>query len=217
MLVAFWKELLNWGLQLVRRLPVRAPGCVNDCAAALSEGPRPKVRHLEAVWRLFVALSWANEGSPEIYVSKVVFLFTQRPAGPCVSTAPVHPLDCFMKDSNSLINHCAGHCGYSSAQISHKMTETCCDFWSLHKNNCWMVPTCFQTVVHLQAASSLCSHWSSLFYSLPSFHKAPSSIPVPCISPPPPWSLRSLPTSRNASQGHRAAQRMKIRDCHRAI
>lgn len=78
-----------------------------------------------------MALSWANEGSPEIYVSKVVFLFTQRQAGPGVSTAPVHPPDCFMIDPNRLMNHSAGRYGYSSSQISHQMTGTCSVFESL--------------------------------------------------------------------------------------
>ena len=82
---------------------------MNDHAAALSEGMWPTAKHLDAVGCRFEALSWANEGSPEIYVSKVVLLFTQRPAGPCISTAPVHPRDCFMMKPNRLINHRAGH------------------------------------------------------------------------------------------------------------
>lgn len=131
MWVVLWRELLNWGDRLLHRLLVRALGYVNDHAAASSEGLRPTAKHLEAVWWLFVALSWANEGSPEIYVSKVVFLFTQRPAGPSVSTAPVHPPDCFMIDPNRLINHSAGHYGYSSAQILHKMTGKHSVFQSL--------------------------------------------------------------------------------------
>lgn len=134
MLVVFWREPLNWGDQLLHRLLARALECVNDHTAALPEGQRPTAKHSDAVWWLFVALSWANEGPSEIYVSKVVFLFTQRPAGPGVSTAPVHPPDCFMIDPNRLINHSAGHYGYSSSRISHKTTGTCRVFQSL--SNC---------------------------------------------------------------------------------
>ena len=115
----------------MHRLPVRALGCVTDHAAAPSEGRWPTAEHLETVWWLFVALSRANEGSREIYVSKVVFLFTQRPAGPGASTTPVHPSRCFMIDPNRLINHSAGHYCYSSEQVSHKMTWTCSILLSL--------------------------------------------------------------------------------------
>lgn len=123
MLVIFFeRELLNWGNRLLHRFPVRVLRSVNgQGTVALSEGQRPTAKHLEAVWWLFVALSSANEGSPEIYVSKVVFLFTQWPAGPSVSTAPVHPPDCFMIDPNRLINHNAGH----YTHILLKTTGTC--------------------------------------------------------------------------------------------
>lgn len=76
-------------------------------------------KHLQPVWRLFVAVSWANEGSLEIYVSKVIFLVTRRPAGSNVSAAPVQPSDCFMLAPNRLINHGSGHYG-----LRYKMTVT---------------------------------------------------------------------------------------------
>lgn len=111
--------------KLKHHLPVRALGCVKDHTALLSEGQWQSAKHLKALWWLFVALSWANESSLEIYVSKVIFLVTQRPAGPSVSTAPVQPSNCFMLDPNRLINHSSGHYGYSFTQTLHKINGTC--------------------------------------------------------------------------------------------
>ena len=199
----------------MHRLPVRALGCVNDHAAALSEGQRPTAKHLETVWWLFVALSRANEGSREIYVSKVVFLFTQRPAGPSVSTAPVHPSHCFMINPNRLINHSAGHYCYSSVQVSHKMTWTCSILLSLlnctieqllaHFGMLFFIfhfSLTWRTVVSLQAVSLLSScdpHPSILGHC---FKKHPL-ISLRCVSP----SSSPTPTAplqpTKASQWHR--------------
>lgn len=132
MLVIFWRELLNWGYHRLHRFPVSALGCVNDHTALLSEGRWQSAKHLKAVWWLFVALSWANESSLEIYVSKVIFLVTQRPAGPSVSTAPVQPWSCFMLDPNRLINHSSGHYGYSFTQTSHRWMEHAASL-----SHCW--------------------------------------------------------------------------------
>lgn len=151
------------------------------------------------------------------------FLFSQRPAGPSVSTAPVHPPDCFMVHPNRLINHrgwslrlqrhsdLAQNDGNMQRLLVivelHNRTIvgsfSSCFHFSLWWD-CRVLASCFFARLSLILIILFLTiiSWSTHFYPCTEYESRP---------PPPPHPF--FP----AHQGLIDAQMMKTRDCRRAI